>query len=109
MKANDAFAMHKQTGELKMEYVIVRSRDAGVLCGYLKERCRMTNIVVLEQARQIWKWEGAFTLVEMANEGIEEASRLSAKSLLPIEVAGVCTILRPSDKAKEILESLANG
>lgn len=62
--------------------VLVRCRDAGVHIGELKEimYCAggATYPVILENARRLWSWEGAFTLNAVAEKGVKrESSRIS--------------------------------
>lgn len=65
----------RQNMENEMNYVIIRTYSAGVHAGYLKEKEPGTMIVSLVKARRIWKWEGAFTLNEMASFGVEKPKK----------------------------------
>ena len=58
------------------EYVLIRTYSAGVHFGKLIERDGKE--VLLDEARRIWSWRGAFTLSKVANCGISEG-KLSAK------------------------------
>ncbi len=49
------------------EFVIVRTRSAGVHCGILEE-CNGTA-ALLSNVRRIWRWRGANSLNELANNG----------------------------------------
>ena len=55
--------------------VIVRTYSAGVHFGTLDSRDGKE--VVLNDARRIWHWEGAFTLSAVAMEGVKKTSKLS--------------------------------
>ena len=56
--------------------VLVRTNSAGVHVGVLKSRAGRE--VVLEQARRIWSWTGAFTLFGVATKGVDRSgSRIS--------------------------------
>lgn len=62
--------------------VLVRCRDAGVHIGELKEIMYCAGganyPVILENARRLWSWEGAFTLNAVAEKGVKrESSRIS--------------------------------
>jgi len=48
-------------------YVIVRSRNQGVMSGYLDGY--EGQVVRLSRARQLWKWHTGFLLPEMAEQG----------------------------------------
>jgi len=53
--------------EMSDDYVLVRTRDAGVFAGVLLERDG--DEVKLKNARRIWYWAGAATLSQLAMEG----------------------------------------
>lgn len=57
------------------EFVIIRTKHAGVHCGTLRQI--NDTAVLLADARRIWRWSEAFTLNEMANRGCGENSRIS--------------------------------
>ena len=58
------------------EFVVVRTRNAGVHCGVLAESAG--TAVVLTAARRVWRWRGANTLHEMALRGVDDGySRVS--------------------------------
>ncbi len=73
------------------KYCIVRTYSAGVHCGFLKsiDGCE----VIIEQCRQVYYWKGAFTLRELALNGVSEGSKLTAavpeNSLTKIELIPV--------------------
>ena len=50
------------------EYVIVRTHSAGVHIGQLMTR--KGKEVLLDDARRIWSWAGAFTLSKIAKDGV---------------------------------------
>ena len=56
--------------------VIVRTYSAGVHIGTLV--ARQGTEVLLRDARRLWRWEGAFTLSEVATAGVlRSGSRIS--------------------------------
>jgi hypothetical protein len=57
--------------------VIVRTYSAGVHFG--KMASRDGKEVVLNNARRIWYWEGAFTLSAIAQNGVAKSSKLSVE------------------------------
>jgi len=63
-----------------MSYVICRTYTAGVFAGYLKER--KGQEVVLIKARRLWKWVGAASLSQLAQEGVKNKK----DSMFPAEV-----------------------
>ena len=64
-----------------LEYVCIRTYSAGVHCGYLKER--NGKEVELVNARRIWKWSGAFTLSELATNGVEKPDECKFSCTVP--------------------------
>lgn len=56
--------------EVQGNYVIVRTRSAGVHAGILKEEDGMN--VILEDARRLYYWDGAATLSQLAMEGVSK-------------------------------------
>tara|TARA_R110002020_G_scaffold80651_1_gene201078 strand:+ start:1478 stop:1861 length:384 start_codon:yes stop_codon:yes gene_type:complete len=48
--------------------VLVRAKNAGIHVGTLKEAT--SDFITLENSNRIWKWEGAFTLSEVSQNGI---------------------------------------
>ena len=52
-----------------MKYVIVRTDRAGVHAGYMQSR--EGREITLTQARRLWYWKGAFTLNEIAINGVK--------------------------------------
>ena len=57
------------------KFVLVRTKDAGVHHGFLESIA--DTAVLLRESRRLWKWDGAFTLNEIALRGCEESSRIS--------------------------------
>ncbi len=84
------------------KYVIVRTYSAGVHYGILKEK--QGTEVVLENSRRIWSWKGAFTLSEIAMNGVSEA-RLS-NQIPYIEITQSIEIIPLSEKAKINLNTI---
>lgn len=62
------------------QYCVIRTRDAGVHMGTLRE-CTPTAAgaaVVLTSARRLWRWRGANSLHEVATVGVsKEWTRIS--------------------------------
>lgn len=63
----------KDTNAEGLDYVIVRSRDQGVMSGYLVgyEGCTVT----LKMARQLWRYDSRFVLPDLAEFGPRDASK----------------------------------
>jgi hypothetical protein len=58
------------------EFVVVRTRNAGVHCGVLAEQAG--TAAVLTDARRVWRWRGANSLHELSLTGAaKEYTRIS--------------------------------
>lgn len=84
----------------ELKYVMVRTYSAGVFAGYLKSR--NGKEVELINARRIWRWEGASSLSQLAQEGTSKPGECK----FPCEVESVILtevieILSITDKAKK--------
>jgi len=86
--------------------VIVRSGQAGVFCGYVKERDRATKVVVLDRAIRLWRWTG-FTLSQVARDGVAgDGDNRFGVVTNGHEVADVCEIIPCSAKARAAIEAV---
>ena len=85
------------------KYVIIRSYDAGVHCGILKEYDSQNRHALLNNSRRLWYWKG-FTLSQVANEGMIEGAKVS-QELAEIIIANVIEIIPCTEKAKENLSN----
>ena len=90
----------KQTAPKKLPYVVVRTYSAGVHVGELKSR--KGKEVVLVNTRRLWKWCGAFSLSEVAIEGIKEGSKPSI-AIPQIILTEAIEIVKTSSVAEKIL------
>lgn len=88
-----------------LPYVCVRTYSAGVHCGYLKER--NGKDVELVGARRIWKWAGAFTLSELATNGVTKPNACKFSCTVPsILLTEAIEIIPMTEKAKESVEQV---
>ena len=53
----------------KIQKYILRSPDAGVFYGEIKNELDASRIIKMTNARQIWYWEGAATIMQLAKYG----------------------------------------
>ncbi len=90
---------------VEQDYVLVRTRSAGVFTGYLVKRdCKE---VELRDARRIWYWDGAATLSQLAVDG----TTLPEKCKFPCTVEKITLteaieIIPMTSKAKKSIESV---
>jgi hypothetical protein len=83
------------------KFVIVRTRDAGVHCGTLVSK--EGRSAHLKDARRIWRWRGANTLHELANNGASQDWTRISEPVPYIELTEDCEIIPCSDKSRENL------
>lgn len=85
-----------------MRYCIIRTYSAGVHAGYVKSQ--NGKEVVLCNARRLWKWSGAFTLSEMAVNGVSKPNECRFATTVPeIILTEAIEIIPCTEKAKEII------
>ena len=84
------------------EFVLVRTRDAGVHCGELAEYG--DGCVLLRNARRVWRWRGANSLSEMSLRGAAEEYTRISEPVERITLIGVIEILYPTPVARANLE-----
>ena len=97
--------MSKQSKKsVKQPFVLTRGRISGVMCGYLVERT--AEVVVLREARQVWRWRGANTMTALAEEGasLTEYTRIDRPApLVELNAEDVGAVFRCSPAAEENL------
>jgi len=86
-----------------MDYCIVRSRDQGVMCGYVESI--NGRMVKLHQARQIWKYDSTFVLADIAEHGMRnpDNAMLSVAMSQPMVMLEACGVYVCTDKAADQL------
>ena len=89
-----------------MDYAIIRSREQGVMCGYVKSITRRT--VLLQQARQIWRYDSTFVLPDVAEHGMRDPSnaQMSVAMSQPCVMLEACGVLYCTKKAANQLISI---
>ena len=68
-----------------MDYVIIRSYDAGCFAEYLKEKADDNRSITLLKARRLWYWDGAASLSQLAMEGVKKPENCK----FPCEVGNI--------------------
>lgn len=84
-----------------MVYAIIRSRDQGVVCGFVDlSLLNEGRKVEVRQARQIWRWDSDFVLQELAEKGPRKPEQMQmscamSNVLIMLEACSVlvCTTL----------------
>lgn len=94
----------KQTAEKLdgMKYVIIRTQNAGVFAGYLKER--NGEEVTLKKARRLWYWSGAASLSQIAMEGTKKVS--DCKFAMEVDSIDLTQVIEVIDATQEAQDSI---
>lgn len=82
--------------------VIVRTYSAGVHYGFLV--WRSGTEAILNNARRVFRWKGAFTLNEVANYGVSEGSKLS-EPVDTIFLTEAIEFIRLSDEIIQVFDN----
>jgi len=89
------------------QFVIIRSKDAGVFYGVLHDR--QGDCVMLKKFRRIWKWAGAFTLSELSMKGTDKPTECKFAAMVEVgQVLGVIEIIPLSPKVIESLNKVVD-
>ena len=83
---------------------ILRSPDAGVFYGEMSQEIDSTRIVKLVNARQIWSWEGAATLLQLAKTGTTKPNK--CKFTVTVDEITICNVSEIIPCTKEAMESI---
>jgi hypothetical protein len=90
-------------GKTNMEkFVIIRSNMSGVFAGTLVEQDNVNRCVKLRDAIRCWYWHGAFTLSQLAMEGVKNPDK--CKFGMPVDeivIFDVIEIITATQAAKE--------
>lgn len=74
----------------KVQKFILRSPEAGVFYGEMLNEIDSSRIVKLKNARQIWYWEGAATLMQLAKYGTTKPSM--CKFTVTVDEITICNV-----------------
>ena len=87
-------------------YYIVRTYSAGVFAGNIESR--NGREVIMRNARRIWRWEGAASLSQLAEEGTSKPSQCKyPKEVDRVELLEVIEILDTTKKAETSIKAVA--
>ena len=79
-------------------YVIVRTRSAGVFAGEIVSKSGME--VEMKNARRLWYWSGAASLSQLALDGVSKPNQCKFPEALPlVTLTEVIEIISCSEKA----------
>ena len=92
------------TTTLVGRHCVVRTYSAGVHIGEVLAKDG-TN-VLLKDARRLWKWNGAFTLSEVAQSGISKAGSRLAVAVPLIELTEAVELIPTSEAARAAFDQV---
>ena len=88
-----------------MKYVIVRTYSAGVFAGYLERR--EGKEAVIRKSRNIWYWDGACGLSQLAVDGTKKPENCKFTVVVDRrEVTEVIEILDCTEKAQKSIQGV---
>lgn len=85
----------------KMPFVVVRTYSAGVHVGELADR--REKEVDLVNARRIWRWNGANTLHEIANHGVDAKTSKVSEPVTAITLTEAVEIITCTEEGEKAL------
>lgn len=83
---------------------ILRSPEAGVFYGEMTKEIDSSRIVTLTNARQIWYWEGAATLMQLAKTGTTKP--YNCKFTVTVDEITICNVSEIIPCTVEAMESI---
>lgn len=83
---------------------ILRSPEAGVFYGEMTKEIDSSRIVTLTNARQIWYWEGAATLLQLAKTGT--AKPYNCKFTVTVDEITICNVSEIIPCTAEAMKSI---
>ena len=89
-----------------LKYAIVRSRQQGVMSGYVLSIEGQS--VTLKRARQIWRYDSKFVLVDMAEYGVrnQDECKFSCESSQGVVMLEACGVLYCTKEARSSIRSV---
>lgn len=83
---------------------ILRSPDAGVFYGEMDNEIDSSRIVKLTNARQIWYWEGAATILQLSKYGTSKPN--DCKVTVTVDEITICNVSEIIPCSKEAMDSI---
>lgn len=91
----------------KVQKYILRSPDAGVFYGEMTNEIDSSRIAKLSNVRQIWAWEGAATLMQLAKMGTTKPDKCHITVTVDeITICNVSEIIPCTEEAMANLDSI---
>ena len=86
---------------------ILRSPEAGVFYGEMEKDIDKTRIVKIKNARQIWYWDGAASLLQLAKYGTSKPNNCKITVMVDeITICNVCEVIPCTEEAIKSIDSV---
>jgi len=91
-----------------LKYAIVRSRNQGVMSGYVVSI--NGQAVTLKRARQLWRWSSKFVLTDLAENGVRESKncKFSCESSQETIMLEACGVIYCTEKGGQSIRKVEN-
>ena len=83
---------------------IIRTQNAGVFFGEIESLDDATRVAVIRNARRVWRWDGAASLSQLAQEGTSKPE--GCKFPCPVDRIKVYEVIEVLDMTDEAIQSL---
>jgi hypothetical protein len=103
-RGHELVTAHNGSSPFVGKHVVVRTYSAGVHLGELVSRDG--TYVLLRNARRLWKWNGAFTLSEVATTGVRKTGSRIAVALPEIELTQAIEIFPTTAEARATFDAV---
>ncbi len=93
-----------------LSYCVVRGYKMGVVCGWVDYEEVNNEVVEIFEGRQMYRWDSAFVLADLATSGVRKASecKFSEPSVVQKGV-DVCQVFLCTKKAAKSLQAVPNA
>lgn len=89
------------------QYCIVRGDRSGVFFGKITKQSRNGKKVKLSDARCLWRWEGAATILQLAQEGTSSPSDCRFTITVPsLEITDCIEVVPCTEEAVESIKAV---
>ena len=86
---------------------ILRSPEAGVFYGETDKKLDETRVITLKNARQLWYWEGAATILQLAKYGTTKPNKCKfTVTVDEITISNVSEIIPCTQEAMESIDNV---
>ncbi len=88
------------------EYCIIRTYSAGVFVGWIDRKKKGKENTIF-QSRGIYYWEGAASLLQLANDGVKSPDKCKFTQIVQeIDLKEIIEIIPITSKAKKVIDTI---